>query len=416
MNIEIMRYIDCYCGVPITFALTWMLRVISVFSPKGGIKPKKILFIELSEMGSAILADPAMRKARKAFDAELFFCIFERNKESLLLLRTIEKNNVFTLRDTNLWTLLTDSIKFFFWTRKRRIDTVVDLELFARVTAILTGLSGARNRVGFFSFYNEGLYRGNMMTHKVAYNPHIHIAKNFMALANALISDNGEIPYSKTRVGDEEIIALEKIYPDTKEKARMLEKVGDVYPGFDQKKDHVVLVNANVGDLLPQRRWPIERFAGLIKRILERDRNALVLLTGAPSEREGLQLLEEMVPGGRCVNFAGEVKLSELPVLYSIASFMVTNDSGPGHFSSVTDMPTFILFGPETPARYGPLGNGTAIYAGLACSPCVTAANHRKTPCKDNVCLQVISEEEVFSKIEAYLNKKEAESATDIKK
>ena len=40
------------------------------------------------------------------------------------------------------------------------IDTVIDLELFSRFTALLTGLSGADRRVGFHRFHNEGLYRG----------------------------------------------------------------------------------------------------------------------------------------------------------------------------------------------------------------------------------------------------------------
>jgi len=74
----------------------------------------------------------------------------------------------------------------------------------------------------------------------------------------------------------------------------------------------------------------------------------------------------------------------------------LTNDSGPGHFAAVTDMPTYVFFGPETPALYGSLGKTTPIYAGLACSPCVSAANHRKTVCKDNVCLQVITPDQVY--------------------
>ena len=83
---------------------------------------------------------------------------------------------------------------------------------------------------------------------------------------------------------------------------------------------------------------------------------------------------------------------------------MLTNDSGPGHFSSVTDLHTFVLFGPETPLLYGSLGNSTPIYAGLACSPCVSATNHRKTPCRDNVCLRVIRPEPVLAKIRAVLD------------
>ena len=108
----------------------------------------------------------------------------------------------------------------------------------------------------------------------------------------------------------------------------------------------------------------------------------------------------------------GAVKLEQLPILYSIATLMVTNDSGPGHFSSITPLPTFVLFGPETPALYGSLGNSTPIFAGLACSPCVSAANHRKTPCIDNKCLQAISVKEVFETIWPVLSEKRAEAET----
>jgi ADP-heptose:LPS heptosyltransferase len=89
--------------------------------------------------------------------------------------------------------------------------------------------------------------------------------------------------------------------------------------------------------------------------------------------------------------------------LYGIADAMLTNDSGPGHFSAVTGLRTFVIFGPETPHLYGSLGNSTPIYAGLACSPCVSAANHRKTPCTDNVCLQVIKPEVVLEPLRAAL-------------
>ena len=119
-----------------------------------------------------------------------------------------------------------------------------------------------------------------------------------------------------------------------------------------------------------------------------------------------MQALVNGVYNPRCVNFSGKVEFAELPALYSLATLMVTNDSGPAHFSSITDMPTFILYGPETPKLYGSLGNAFPLYAGLACSPCVTAANHRKTPCRDNVCLQVISEKEVFDAIKPLLKTK----------
>jgi len=67
--------------------------------------------------------------------------------------------------------------------------------------------------------------------------------------------------------------------------------------------------------------------------------------------------------------------------------------------ASLTAMPTFVLFGPETPALYVPLGQATPLYAGLACSPCVSAYNQRQTPCTDNICLKVIAPERVYERV-----------------
>ena len=75
---------------------------------------------------------------------------------------------------------------------------------------------------------------------------------------------------------------------------------------------------------------------------------------------------------------------------------MLTNDSGPPHFAAVTDLPTLFSSDPKRRILYRSLGRSTPLYAGLACSPCVSAANHRKTSCIDNRCLQAITPEQVF--------------------
>jgi len=104
------------------------------------------------------------------------------------------------------------------------------------------------------------------------------------------------------------------------------------------------------------------------------------------------------------MNLAGRTSFSELIDLYNIADILITNDSGPVHFSAMTEIRSFIFFGPETPKLYGPLGkNSHVFYAGFSCSPCVSAFNQRKSACKDNKCLQAISVEEVYKKIEPFL-------------
>jgi len=403
MRVDTMRAIDRWVGVPLCFTLTIIHRIGSLLRTRAERPIRRILFIELSEMGSTILVDPALQKARRKLGAELYFLIFARNKDSLSLTGTIPADHVRTIRENNLFLLLFDTMGYLFWVRKMQIDTVVDLELFSRFTALLSGLSGCTRRVGFYSFHNEGLYRGEMLTHRVAYNPHIHIAKNFMAMINALLAGQEEIPYSKTLIKDSEL-TLPRFSCSRGERDQVRDTIRAAATPSDPDAYHLVLINPNASELLPQRRWMPDRYEALIGKILAHRSDVLVLLTGAPGERDEAEAMRNRIDDKRCINFAGALKLTQLPVLYSMAALMVTNDSGPGHFSSITDLPTFVLFGPETPALYGSLGNGTAIYAGLACSPCVSAANHRKTPCTENKCLQAISVDQVFAAIRPVLD------------
>ncbi len=404
MKVDTMRKMDYFVGVPLCFAGTIIKKLFALFAkPRTGSRPGNIMLIELSEMGSTILADPAMQKLKLALQANIFFVIFKRNRPSLGLLGTVPQENIYTIDDSSFLALVADAVKLPFWSRRKDIDTIIDMELFSRFSALLTGFSGARYTVGFHAFHNEGLYRGDFLTHKVSYNPHQHMSKNFIALANALIKDKAEIPFSKTFISDDET-KLRKL--DTGELAQesIRRKIKEVFPAYEAGLHRIILFNANASELLPIRRWPQKHYIILAGIILDSYPDVVILLTGGEDDRAWLEAISSAARNERCINFAGQTSLAELPALYSVSAFMLSNDSGPPHFASVTDMPVFVFFGPETPKLYCPLGNATPIYANLACSPCVSAANHRKTVCSDNVCLQVISPEQVYGIVRPMLD------------
>ena len=408
ISVNTMRAIDHWVGVPLCAIASPLVVLIDgvkrIFS-RGSITPKKLLFIELSEMGSAILVDPAMRNAQ-ARGAELFFLIFKSNRASLTLLNTVKPENIFTIDSSSLGGLIKDTLRFLLVARAHRIDTVIDLELFSRFTALLTGLCGARHRVGYHIFHGEGLWRGFMLTRKVHYNPHIHITKNFLSLIHAAFAKEIEVPFSKIQIPDSEV-KLEQaiIHPDVMKKvlARIEKKAAEAGIPYTYGKNRLILINPNASDLLPQRRWAQQRFSELIQAVNQRYPNDLILITGSPTEFVYVDKVRSVANVKNALNFAGQVTFTELPPLYTLSDVMVTNDSGPGHFSAVTPLRTVVLFGPETPALYGSIGNSIAITANLACSPCVSAANHRKTPCQDNVCMQAISVAQVLDKVTVQL-------------
>jgi ADP-heptose:LPS heptosyltransferase len=93
-------------------------------------------------------------------------------------------------------------------------------------------------------------------------------------------------------------------------------------------------------------------------------------------------------------------------LVFHLAELLVTNDGGPGHFASMTPMSSIILFGPETPALYGSLDpEAVHFFRGLSCSPCLTAYNHRNSPCDgDNQCLKTIEPAEVWAAAQKILS------------
>ncbi|AWW49970.1 glycosyltransferase family 9 protein [Polynucleobacter paneuropaeus] len=408
ISVNTMRAIDHWVGVPLCALVSPLValvdRIKSLFTPTLE-APKKLLFIELSEMGSAILVDPAMRNAQ-ARGAELFFLIFKSNRASLSLLNTVKPENIFTIDSSSLGGLIKDTLRFLWIARCHKIDTVIDLELFSRFTALLTGLCGAQRRVGYHIFHGEGLWRGTMLTRKVHYNPHIHITKNFLSLIHAAYAKEIEVPFSKIQILDSEV-RLEQAIIDTQVKNAVLERIVKLASSagipFAHGRQRLILINPNASDLLPQRRWAQARFSELIQSIAKRYPDDLILITGSPAEIAYVETVRSVANVAHALNFAGQVSFSELPALYTLSDVMVTNDSGPGHFSAVTPLRTIVLFGPETPALYGSLGNSISITANLACSPCVSAANHRKTPCHNNVCMQAISVKQVMEKVELQL-------------
>lgn len=397
-----MRFIDKWMGIPLVFMLSVILWILKLFSFRRKNNPDltNTLFIELSEMGSAILADPAMNILRHERGGQLFFAIFESNYMSLQILNTVDEDHIFKMRSDNLFNLCLDVFSFVIWCRVNKISTVIDLELFSRFTAILSGFSGAGARIGFSQFHDEGMYRGSVINYPVRYNPHVHIATNFISLVNRALNKYNN-PYATIPVHPDQLKMTQALQENFDIKT-VKEKLSGLYEDWNEKR--IILINPNASDLLPQRRWLPEYFVTVGKEILENYKDVLIIATGAPSEKEYVQKVVDKIDSERCINSAGRFEFLELVPLYLLSKLMLTNDSGPAHFASVTPLKVFVIMGPETPTLYGPLGNAEAFYLGLPCSPCVSAANHRKTTCITRPCITGILPESVYEKISLFLD------------
>lgn len=360
------------------------------------------MFIELSEIGSAILAYSSMQKAKELYpDTELYFWIFRKNRESVDLLNIVPKDNVITVRDKSLSAFFADIIKSLIYIRKRKIDVAIDMELFSRFSSILTYLSGAKMRVGFYRFYLEGLYRGNLHTHKVTYNPYLHISNNFLSLVYSLGKNPQYIPLLKESLTTC-VTTVPKVKSKEEEKARMISKLQAINPQISLIS-RIIILNPGINEILPLRKWPLENYIELAKKLLE-DEEIFLVLIGTESQSEYGEMMVSQLSSSRILNLIGKTDISELVCLFNISRVLISHDSGATNLASLTDIHIIVLFGPETPLLYASLTrNKTVFYANFACSPCLLAYNHRRSACKDNKCMQAITVEEVYVAAKEYL-------------
>ncbi len=230
-----------------------------------------------------VVAYPSLRKARELFpDATLHFLCFTQIRSSVEMLGIIAPENIITIDADSGWSFVRDTLVFPWRARRRGIDTVVNMEAFVRYSSMLSYLSGARRRVGFHRFNQEGLYTGDLLTHKVLYNAHIHAAHTFLDLVHALETPPDQVPRVK-RPRAMDCLDVPKITTDANAAAGIWRKLRAINADIGPARKLVVL-NPNASARFPMRRLPLESFTELARQLLE-DPEVYLLITGVASEQ-----------------------------------------------------------------------------------------------------------------------------------
>ena len=402
MNIKFQRAVDRYAGVPICVVLSLIERLRRVFAAgTSRPEPKRILVILLSEMGSLVLASSMFEQLRQRYpEASLHILMFRKNREVLDLLGVMPPENVITISDKALGRFVVDCLRAIRTMRRLKFDAVIDCELFSRVSSIFAFLSGAPIHVGFHPHTQEGLYRGSFISRPVLYNPYRHLSEQFVTMVTAIESHTVPLAKGFSKTGPAPRLAFAE---------DELQQVGaglhKDFPALAGKK--LVLVYPG-GGILPIRAWPAEHYKQLCTALLA-DGYAIGLI-GLKEDKPLAQEIVAFCRSAYCLDLTGyTTSIRHLLAVFNHASLLVTNDGGPGQFAALTPLPTLVFFGPETPALYSPLAaNIHCLYSGLSCSPCLTAYNHRASPCDgDNQCLKKITVQHVLDKARVLLGGEE---------
>lgn len=396
-KVRVLQWLDRRIGVPACAIATALRRLGSLVTPDRAPTPvRSIVFVKLAEQGSTVLAFDALQRAvARVGAANVYFLVFENNRFIVDLLGLLPTENVLTVRTGSAAEMVTSGLGQLRIIRQRRIEACIDMEFFTRFSALISWLTGARVRVGFHTYFGEGPFRGDLMTHRVLYNPHLHTARAFTSLVLAL--DQNAAAFPTFPAIPPLMPAMARFIPATAEMAEAREVVRAAGVPDDSQ---LILLNANASDLLPLRKWEGKNYVALARRLLAELPDARVAFTGAPVEAPAIQELANRVGSPRACCLAGRTTLRQLLVIYGFADVLVTNDSGPAHFASMTTIDVVSLFGPETPALFAALGpHSHPVWLGLACSPCVNAFNNRQTACRDNQCMKQIGVEDVLRRV-----------------
>src|SRR2546422_2592791 len=195
MNVTELQRIDRWAGVPVCFVLTLLRGLSDPSRHPLATPPRNLLFVKLAEQGSTVLAYPAIREAIQMVGREnVYFVVFEDNRFILDAMGVVPEENVLTISFESLTEMLGGASRTLLRLRRLQLDAVIDLEFFSRGSAALTYLTGAPRRVGFHPFFNAGPYRGDLMTHRLLYNPHLHTAQMFQVMVEALKRDPDTLP------------------------------------------------------------------------------------------------------------------------------------------------------------------------------------------------------------------------------
>lgn len=333
-------------------------------------EPQRILVIKLRYLGDVLLSTPVLTALRAAFPKACLSMLVNPGTEAMIAenpsldrVLTVERSSS-PLRQ----------VRFAMGLRRCRFDLVIDLTDGDRA-AILSRITGARVRVGF---NREDRWRGRLYTHLVSLKQDQSISRicqDLMAVQLLGLTADAHLPVLRVRPTDEV-------------GARAALTAIGILSG-----ERFVAVHP--GARWWFKRWPAERFAGLIDHIQGKLGVKVVLLGGEQEQEIAESVLDRVETG--CRSLVARLGLLELAALLREASLFVGNDNGPMHIAAAMGTRVVGLFGPTDPSVWAPAGQGhAALYKGIDCRPCFPGGCRRA----EENCMRLITLDEVIPVVE----------------
>jgi len=328
---------------------------------------KRILLIQLGDIGDVILTFPAIRALRENFpESRIVVCVREKARE--IIEDCPWASEVITVRkeQKGLKAGLQDQARWMRELRAHRFDLAIDLRTGTR-GAILTGFSGADTRIGRFAADGR-LWRNRIFTHLVtppdeAFQYAAEHNLNILSPLSLKIRDR----------------TLKITIPSHRKQAAInlfsSEKIPMNRP----------LLAFHPFSLWKYKEWQVNSCAELIDDVQLRY-DVTVVITGSSEERGRADQVVE-----RCrtkpFNLAGKTSIGELAAVLSACRGFIGVDTAALHLAAAVGIPTLGIFGPSPAACWAPRGSRHAVISkNMPCIPC------RRKGCRDSEVSQCLDE------------------------
>jgi len=321
---------------------------------------ERILFIRPGGIGDAVHIIPVIKAFKQSYPfAKIDILAEKRNSQVFGLCPQVDQ------------VFLYDQPSEFVSIFSRRYDVVIDSEQWHRLSAIVARLIRSRCKIGFAT--ND---RKRMFTHGLEYSHDDYEMESFSNLLSPL-GISCRVDFSKPFL---EVPSFARQQAD-----RLLAPLTNSF---------VVLFP---GASIPERRWSINGFRLLARRLLDVGLNVVVV--GGGEDREvGEAIVKE---GG--LNLAGSTSLLETCAILEKCTLLVSGDSGVLHLAVGLGKPTVSLFGPGIANKWAPHGpRHRIINRQLECSPCTRFGTTPRCSVQAR-CIKDITVDEVWAAIENLL-------------
>jgi len=327
----------------------------------------KILVVTVNWLGDCVMTLPVFKALKEKFpEARVGVMAVPRVKD--LFLNNPYIDEVITFDEKTVHRQLTAKLNFIRELRAAKYDTVYLIHRsFTR--AVVCMAAGIGKRIGFKRKKTSWIITDPVTEP----DRNIHRSDRYLfLLRKSGVPVKDSIP--SLTVSDQSGIKAEKYLEPFKKKYRKL-------------------VAVNPAANWRQKRWPLTGFISLISELC--GRGSAVFLIGTLKEKKIADQIIAAVPEG-VYDLCGKTGLPELAALLKGMDCLISADSGPAHLGAALGLPVLVLFGPTDPAITGPRGRKVKIIQNsVPCKiPCYDLS------CKDNICMQGISPEQVLAAME----------------